>query len=199
MGSRTSPGIGASGLEEGVRLYKYPDPMTPFAELLKSWEAFYLAVATAAATLTGLLFVALSVNLQLLRGPDGPHHRDTAGRTFGDFLFTLMLSLIFLIPNQEPIGFAIALFTLGIARGAALVCQALRARRAASGPSRGPTVVRDYALPMLASVGLVFAAVRILSGHYGVVMLLVGVVSALLVTACLNAWSLLLQQSGAIE
>lgn len=180
-------------------MYKFPYPMTPFDELLKSWEAFYLAVATAAATLTGLLFVALSVNLQLLRGPNGPHHRDTAGRTFGDFLFTLMLSLVFLIPNQEPMGFAIALFTLGIARGAALIWQALGARRDASGPSRTLTVVRDFTLPMLASVGLMLAAARILSGHYGVVILLVGVVSALLVTACQNAWFLLLQQSGAIE
>ena len=82
--------------------------MTPFDELLKSWEAFYLAVATAAATLVGLLFVAVSVNIQLLRGPEGPHHRDIAGRTFGDFLFTLMLSLVLLIPHQEPVGLAVA-------------------------------------------------------------------------------------------
>ena len=43
--------------------------MNALAELLKGWESFYLAVATAAATLMGLLFVALSVNLRLLRGP----------------------------------------------------------------------------------------------------------------------------------
>ena len=168
--------------------------MNAFAELLKGWESFYLAVASAAATLMGLLFVALSVNLQILRGPGGVRHRDTAVRTFGDFLFTLMLSLVLLIPNQEPLGFAIALFVLGVSRGASLVQQALKARRAETNIST-PQVVRDYALPLLASVGLIVATIRILCGHYGAVNLLVGVVSALLVTACLNAWFLLLQQA----
>ncbi len=173
--------------------------MNAFAELLKGWESFYLAVATAAATLMGLLFVALSINMQLLRGPDGTHHRETAVRTFGDFLFVLMLSLVFLIPNQEPIGFAVSPFVLGIVRGASLVRQALKARRAATNRPSTALVVREYALPLLASVGLIVATIRILSGHFNAVFLLVGVVSVMLVTACLNAWSLLLQQSGAEE
>jgi modulator of FtsH protease len=171
--------------------------MTPFDELLKSWEAFYLAVATAAATLVGLLFVAVSVNIQLLRGPEGPHHRDIAGRTFGDFLFTLMLSLVLLIPHQEPVGLAVALFTLGFVRGVPLVAQAFKARGSVSRSSKGGHVVRDYALPLLATFGLIFVALRILSGHFGAVILLVGVVSALLVTACTNAWFLLLQRARA--
>jgi len=169
--------------------------MNAFAELLKGWESFYLAVATAAATLMGLLFVALSVNIQLLSGPDGMRHRDTAVRTFGDFLFVLMLSLIFLVPNQEPIGLAIALFVLGISRGASLIRQALNARRATTNRPSIQLVVRDYALPLLASVGLMVTAIRILFGQFSAVMLLVGVVAALLVTACLNAWALLLQQA----
>ena len=171
--------------------------MNSFAEFLKGWESFYLAVATAAATLVGLLFVALSVNMRLLRGPDGAHHRDTALRTFGDFLFALMLSLVLLIPNQEPIGFAIALFVLGIFRGVSLVRQACRTRLATTNRPALSLVVRDYALPLLASVGLIVTAIRVLSGHFGAVILLVGVVSALLVTACQNAWSLLLQQAHA--
>lgn len=173
--------------------------MTPFAEVLKGWESFYLAVATAAATLMGLLFVAISVNMQILRGPDGLHHRDTAVRTFGDFLFTLMLSLVLLVPNQEPIGLAVALFVLGIARGVALVRPALKARRDAASPSSTAQVVRDYALPLLASAGLIVVTVRILCGHFGAVVLLVGVVSALLVTACMNAWALLLQQAHPVD
>ncbi len=168
--------------------------MNAFAELLKTWESFYLAVATAAATLMGLLFVALSVNLHLLHGPKGAHHRDTAVRTFGDFLFTLMLSLVLLIPNQEPMGFAIALFVLGITRAVSLVRQALKARRATTSRPSLSLVVREYALPLLASVGLLVATTRILYGHYNAVILLVGVISALLVTACQNAWLLLVQQ-----
>jgi hypothetical protein len=110
-----------------------------------------------------------------------------------------MLSLVLLVPNQEPIGFAVALFVLGISRGVALVLQALKARRAAVSPPSTALIVRDYALPLLASVGLIVATVRILCGHFGAVVLLVGVVSALLVTACLNAWSLLLRQSHGID
>jgi hypothetical protein len=173
--------------------------MNAFTELLKGWESFFLAVATAAATLMGLLFVALSVNLHLLRGRDGGHHRDTAVRTFGDFLFTLMLSLVLLVPNQEPIGLAIALFVLGLVRGVSLVRQALKARSVTKNQPSTSLVVRDYALPLFATVGLLVVALRILYGHFGALILLVGVVSALLVTACQNAWSLLLQQSGGKE
>ena len=173
--------------------------MNAFAELLKGWESFYLAVASAAATLMGLLFVALSVNLQLLRGPDGEHHRDTAVRTFGDFLFTLMLSLVLLVPNQEPMGLAVALFVLGLARGVSLVRQAFKARNVTKNKAGTSLMVWDYALPLLATLGLIVATIRILCGHFGALVLLVGVVSALLVTACLDAWSLLLQQSGVKE
>jgi len=172
--------------------------MNAFAELLKSWESFYLAVATAAATLMGLLFVALSVNLQLLRGPDGMHHRDTAVRTFGDFLITLMLSLALLIPNQEPIGLVTTLFVMGFVRGVNLVRQASKARRPATKHPSAAPVARDYALPVLASVGMIVVAVLILCGHFALI-LLVGVVFAMLLTACLNAWSLLLQQARTVD
>jgi hypothetical protein len=43
--------------------------MRPFAEVLRDWQMFYATVATACATLTGLLFVALTLNTAVLRRP----------------------------------------------------------------------------------------------------------------------------------
>ena len=169
--------------------------MNTFAEMLKGWESFYVAVSTSAATLIGLLFVALSINMKLLRGKDGRHRRDIAIRTFGDFLFVLMLSLIFLVPYQETNGFAFALFALGIARGLALVRQAWKVRQAPTHPSDLTRKSRDYAFPLLASFGLIAVGVLVLRGQWGSLNLMVGVVAALLVSACLNAWFLLMQHA----
>jgi len=42
--------------------------MDIFKLTLQSWQFFFTAVATASATLTGLLFVSLSLNRERLRG-----------------------------------------------------------------------------------------------------------------------------------
>ena len=96
-------------------------------------------------------------------------------------------------------GLAVALFVLGLAHGVSLVRQAFKARNVTKNKAGTSLMVWDYALPLLATLGLIVATIRILCGHFGALVLLVGVVSALLVTACLNAWSLLLQQSGVKE
>jgi hypothetical protein len=38
--------------------------MNDFTETLKSWQAFYATVSAASATLTGLLFVSISLNIK---------------------------------------------------------------------------------------------------------------------------------------
>ena len=110
-----------------------------------------------------------------------------------------MLSLVLLIPNQEPMGLAVALLVLGLARGTSLVRQAFKARNVIKNKPNTFLVIRDYALPLCATIGLLVVTLEIFYGQFGALILLVGVVSAFLVTACQNAWSLLMEQSGALE
>ena len=63
-----------------------------------AWQALYTAVATATAALTGLLFIAFSLNLHTI--VKVPMHRARAREIFGMTLSLLVLAVLMLIPNQ---------------------------------------------------------------------------------------------------
>src|SRR5512136_3033009 len=87
--------------------------MKPFGDIIREWQPFYSALAAACATLTGLLFVALSINGELLRRKENAELMMIAQMTFGEFLMVLVVSLMFLIPHQAPIGLSTSLIVLG--------------------------------------------------------------------------------------
>jgi hypothetical protein len=168
--------------------------MSPFTDQLRDWQFFYSTVAAASATLTGLLFVSLSINRPNVKSKAGVLRLRTAQRSFEDFLYVLMIALVFLVPHPVPAGLAIALFVLGAARIAGLIRQVVRSAR---DPQRRLTVaqaLREIALPSLACLGLVFVAVEVLRGDTVAIFVLVLVIAALLATASWNAWLLLVQE-----
>src|SRR5512136_3126671 len=99
--------------------------MDNFHQSLQAWQVFYATVAAASATLTGLLFVSLSLNRDRLKGARAHITLGTARRTFGDFLYVLMIALVFIIPHQVPYSLAVALLALGLSRGAGLTREAV--------------------------------------------------------------------------
>ena len=85
----------------------------------ESWDGFALAVVTAAATLTGLLFVAVSINLQrILSYPNLPPR---AGQTLILFSTPLFSGLLLVIPGQGRTAVATELLVAGIFFGAGLI------------------------------------------------------------------------------
>ena len=73
---------------------------------LAEWHDFFAAVAGVAATLVGLLFVALALNPAVM-ADDGPAGlRTWAGQTFHSFLMVLVIALVVLIPDTGPLGWA---------------------------------------------------------------------------------------------
>lgn len=65
----------------------------------ESWTSLYLAVASAAAALAGLLFVALSLNLAKILKKSA--HRERARQAMGGFISLLVLAILILIPGQS--------------------------------------------------------------------------------------------------
>ena len=62
------------------------------------WTTFYVAVVGAAATLAGLLFVAIQINLETLVSDPGNRWRATARSTFTIYTLLIIIGLLFLIP-----------------------------------------------------------------------------------------------------
>jgi hypothetical protein len=168
--------------------------MEGFHDILQSWQSFYATVAAVAATLTGLLFVSLSLNRERLRGSRAPEVVAMARWTFGDFLYVLMLALVFLVPHQLPFSLTVALLTLGFSRAVGLLREISGRAADSEASAQGQALLRQIGLPALASLGLIAVAVAAGRGNYNSIFGLVFVVAALLVTACWNAWVLLIEE-----
>jgi hypothetical protein len=168
--------------------------MNQFLASIQSWQVFYATVAAATATLTGLLFVSLSLNRDRLKGQRAQSVIALARRTFGDFLYVLMIALVFIVPHLVPYSLTIALLALGLARGSGLIREASRHRKGRRGRLGFWLTLRDIGLPLVASLGLMLVGIFVLFGQTNTMYLLVLVIAALLVTACWNAWLLLMEE-----
>ena len=86
-----------------------------FVETITQWQNFYMLAGTAAATLVGLLFVSVSLHIDLISRFEGTIDiQMLAEQTFLNFLLVLSFAFIFLIPNPTPSGIGIPLLILGL-------------------------------------------------------------------------------------
>ncbi len=168
--------------------------MDNFRQILQNWQLFYATIAAASATLTGLLFVSLSLNRERLRGERAKSVIATARRTFGDFLYVLMISITFLVPHPVPLSLTIALLVLGVSRGVGLLRDATPHMRRSTRHLNPPIILRVFSLPLVATLGLIGVAAAFAFGLYDWAFALVIVMAALLVSACWNAWRLLIEE-----
>jgi hypothetical protein len=169
--------------------------MDKFQQSLQAWQFFFSAVATSSATLTGLLFVSLTFNRARMKGENAHLTLGLARNTFGDFLYVLMIALIFLVPHSVPISLSIALITLGLASGFGTIWREIKQYRLKiSGFVDAPLILRRLGLPAIASLGLIFVAIEVAMENFNAIYGLVIVIAALLVMACWNAWILLVEE-----
>lgn len=86
-----------------------------FAQALENWSAFYTLMGGAAATLLGLLFVALSLRLNLFHQREVADVRAFAAFTFGTFLVVIIIAALVLAPHEErtPLAVALAIIAVG--------------------------------------------------------------------------------------
>ena len=158
---------------------------------LAAWHEFFAAVAGVAATLVGLLFVALALNPAVM-ADDGPAGlRTWAGQTFHNFLMVLVVALILLIPDTGPVGLGLPLVLLagwGVARVIADV------RRVRSDPApewRGRTVLSRFGSPLAGYAIALWVGMQSLRGNAEAVGWLVATVFFLMMSAAGNCWDLL--------
>ncbi len=87
--------------------------------MLPGWENFAVISGSAAGALTGLLFVAVSLNRDRIVGHAAL--RSEAGQTLVLFLLALLLSLLLVIPGTSPRLLGIVLVVVAVVSGAILI------------------------------------------------------------------------------
>jgi hypothetical protein len=163
---------------------------------VQDWVPFATVVGAAAASLTGLLFVAVSIRIGVIAGSS--ELRNRAAQTLLLFGTVLVISIVLAIPGQGYGPLGAELIALGATAGAGMLALDRRARSDPSA-SGSQTIghVLDVIAPNAVTSVLVLASGAILAAgvHAGLYVLVVPIVAAL-VGGVASAW-LLLTRIGA--
>lgn len=173
----------------------------PFSQAVTDWQGFYALAGAAAATLVGLLFIAVSLHLDIFSDESETEIRALAQSTLINFLSILMIALFFMIPHQSPLGLGLPLLLVGISDLGRMIRDWLR--HAKSGSVRGASsrhisiqqTVRVL-IPLLYQVTTILVAISILTGYTDSLDWLVWVVVSILLSASMNAWGLMIRLSA---
>lgn len=164
---------------------------------MATWSSFFGLIGGASATMTGLLFVAMSMNavVALSRGPRGS--RRLAEQAFENYLAVLMVSLLALIPDMTSITFGRT--TLAVT-ATWTVWVGVRLYQAAAEPSVHETrlVAIQRHLSTLVGFGmLIYSAGRMALGGSDTHGLMAAATIVLLFSATEKAWGLLIRFASA--
>lgn len=154
------------------------------------WTGFATAVAAAAATLAGLLFVAVSINLrQILEFPNLPGR---AGQTLITFVTPLLVALLVLVPGQPRAVLGWELVITGLIIAALQQRIDHHAGRSEHETQASWLLVR--VIPVVVICGCVVAAgLSLLADGGGGLYWLVPAVLLATVAGLVNAWVLLVE------
>lgn len=156
---------------------------------IDGWDSFFVAGTGAAAALTGLVFVALSINLTpILSAPGLP---DRAGETIAMLTEALLISLLGLVP-QTSAAFAVELTVLGVVGWVLALVLFVRRPRNVEGPTNGQQV-GQFVLGQMATLPVIVAGISLWVGAGGGLYWLVVGILFLLVNGIANAWVLLVE------
>jgi len=164
-----------------------------FNEWVERWHEFYLMAGTAAVTLAGLLFVALSLHLDRLVEESHEHLLALARLTLLSFTFVLMVSMFMLVPTHSRRQTAILLGVMGIA-GLLFTFRLTRAARHhdEAGFSRGQ-IRKRLMFPTIGYIMILLTAAGVFLGIPEMLFMMVGSMTMILGNATGTSWELLVQ------
>ena len=156
-----------------------------------TWANFALVVGGASAALTGLLFVAVSLNAQ--RIAEHPALRASAGQTLVLFVVPLLSSMLLMVPGQPRWVIGTELTVLAVAAGLIFVVVGRNKTFNIDSTDNSTTArflrVLDRSSPNLLTVVFLLASgITVLAGHGGGLYWLVPSAVVALVGGVMNAW-----------
>jgi modulator of FtsH protease len=162
-----------------------------FDALLMRWHDFFLAIAAGAATFTGLLFVAISYNLNILIQDEKLPLRSATKLAFALFLTVFFAALLLLLPDESAETAAWALGAVGLV---ALLLPGSHVVQLVRGRADYPwarALLPWFVTPALLDLLLIRCAVALSAGDPAALVWLAGLLMAMLFVAALASWRLL--------
>lgn len=155
-----------------------------------AWNEFSVGVIGASAALVGLVFVAVSINLQRILQVTGLATR--AGQTLVFLATPLFVALFLLVPGQSRSALAAEFFAVALLSGAVHLRIAVQSDRSEEEPS-GAWLISRAVPSFVITVCLVVAAAALLAGGGGGLYWLVPTTSIAVLFGITNAWVLLVE------
>jgi len=170
-------------------------PILAFSATAATWQNFYLLTGTAAATLIGLMFVAVTFGASAVTAQSAT----TSARAFLDPPFTHFVTVLFvaclmLIPSMTPPVLGVAIVTVTALRTVALVGIFRRMREAHE--RFGDIELSDWLMgilvPLACYLGLLASGAGFLAGMAVAFTALVVAIIVVLLLGVFAAWELVL-------
>ena len=154
------------------------------------WTDFAAATAGAAAALAGLLFVAVSINIQAILASPGTTGR--AAQAVVLLVSPVFLCLVVLIPGQPPAALGTELVVLGVVVGV-LLSPACRPSRRSPHQPLASWLITTVAASLGVTLGALLAGLGLIVGGLGGLFWLPVAVVTGLAGGLVIAWVLLIE------
>ena len=162
-------------------------------EWQERWHEFYLMAGTAAVTLAGLLFVALSLHIDRLVEESHEHLLALARVTLLSYTFVLFASMFMLVPAVSMQQTAIMLGVMAIV-GLIWLIRLTRAARHHDEAGFSRALVRRRLLPpVVGMLMMLLTAIGLGLGIVEILYMMVGSTCMILGNAAGTSWDLLVQ------
>jgi hypothetical protein len=169
-------------------------PMPAFAATAATWGNFYMLVGTAAATLIGLMFVAVTFGAGLLTSESTQSSRAFIDPPFTHFVTVLFTACLMVSPVMSPAVLGGALLLVITLRSLALfhVQRRMREAHARYNDIELSDWMMGVVLPAIAYVGLLASGAGFLAGRAVAFSGLAVSIVAILLLGVFGAWELMI-------
>ena len=171
-------------------------PMTPFSSFAAAagaWQNFYVLTGTAAATLVGLMFVAVTFGSSLVTPQTSASARAFLDPTFAHFVQVLLIACLVLIPTMGATLLGVLLLVIGALRIASLfsVYGGMREAQRAKSDVELSDWMTGIVLPLFCHLLLGASGAAFLLGYAAAFNALATVTVAILLIGVFGAWELM--------